>query len=217
MCVNYRSLPAQTLQQYMNLPVIDSGWADEVWQDYAAPIVVTGERGDTEVLLASYGMVPKRKLPPGAKHYATMNARAETVGQLKSYKTAWARQYRCLVPMQAFYEPCYESGRAERYRIAMANETPFAVAGIWRPWAEEDGGYSFSFSQITVNADQHPLMRRMHKPGDEKRSLVIVARADYDGWLNAATPEEARSLLRLPPDGALSARAAEPARNASLF
>ena len=51
--------------------------------------------------------------------------------------------------------------------------TPFAVDGIWRAWQEEQG-YTFSFSQITINADTHPLLRRMHKLGDEKRSLVIV-------------------------------------------
>lgn len=29
-------------------------------------------------------------------------------------------------------------------------------------------------SMVTVNADTHPLMSRMHKPGDEKRSVVIL-------------------------------------------
>ena len=33
---------------------------------------------------------------------------------------------------------------------------------------------------ITINADEHALMRRMHKPGDEKRSLVILPHDEVD-------------------------------------
>lgn len=97
-----------------------------------------------------------------------------------------------MVPMTGFFEPCYESGKAERWRISMADGTPFAVAGIWRAWQEEQG-YTFSFSQLTINADMHPLLRRMHKHVDEKRSLVIVSLDDYDTWLGCKDPELART------------------------
>lgn len=76
----------------------------------------------------------------------------------------------------------------------MADGMPFAVAGIWRAWQEEQG-YTFSFSQLTINTDTHPLLRRMHKPGDEKRSLVIVSPDDYDNWLGCKDPELARTYL----------------------
>lgn len=124
-------------------------------------------------MLANYGFLPKRKLPVGTR-YSTMNARAETVGELKSYRQAWQRTQLCLVPMLAFFEPCYQSGKAVRQRIQLANGEPFAVAGLWRSWQEEDGQTSHSFTQLTINADTHPRMRRMHKPGDEKRNLVIM-------------------------------------------
>ena len=78
----------------------------------------------------------------------------------------------------------------------MADGTPFAAVGIWRAWQEEQG-YTFSFSQLTINADTHPLLRRMHKPGDEKRSLVIVPPDDYDAWLAWKDPELARTYLVL--------------------
>ncbi|MNG34249.1 hypothetical protein D3C84_1206910 [compost metagenome] len=35
----------------------------------------------------------------------------------------------------------------------------------------------------------------MHKPGDEKRSLVIVSSDDYDAWLGCKDPELARTYL----------------------
>lgn len=63
----------------------------------------------------------------------------------------------------------------------------------------EEQGYTFSFSQLTINADTHPLLRRMHKPGDEKRSLVIVPPDDYDAWLGCQDPELGRTYLAQPP------------------
>lgn len=41
----------------------------------------------------------------------------------------------------------------------------------------------------------HPLMRRFHKPGDEKRVLIIVAPDEYDAWLDCKEPEFARSFF----------------------
>ena len=47
----------------------------------------------------------------------------------------------------------------------------------------------------------HPLLRRMHKPGEEKRSLVIVSPDDYDTWLECKDPELARTYLVQPLTG----------------
>ncbi len=42
-----------------------------------------------------------------------------------------------------------------------------------------------SFSMLTVNADEHPVMHQFHKPGDEKRTPVIIAPQLHDTWLSA--------------------------------
>lgn len=206
MCVNYLPVSRNTLEQIFEAPAqAQASWPEETYQDYLAPIILPGEAGRRISVVASYGMVPKSQLPGGAKHYATMNARAETVGQLRSYASAWRAGQLCLVPMHAFYEPNWETGRHVRWRIGMAGEAPFAVAGLYRRWSEGEGS-GYSFTQLTVNADQHPLMRRFHKPGDEKRSLVIVPANDYDAWLRCRDPEEARSFLSLYPADAMAAR-----------
>lgn len=128
-----------------------------------------------------------------------MNARGETVGAKRSYAKPWREGQLCLVPMNHFYEPNWESGKHERWKIGMADGSPFAVAGLWRTWSEPDGTTAQSFTQLTINADDHPLMRRFHKPGDEKRSLVIVPPDEWDDWLACRNPELARSFLRLYP------------------
>ena len=35
-----------------------------------------------------------------------------------------------------------------------------------------------SFTMLTINADAHPLMRRFHRPDDEKRMLVLLGAQD---------------------------------------
>lgn len=64
---------------------------------------------------------------------------------------------------------------------------------------------------LTLNADEHPLMRRMHKPdpklakdAQDKRSVVPIEAADVDIWL-AGTVQEASKLVRLAPVEAFKA------------
>jgi putative SOS response-associated peptidase YedK len=48
---------------------------------------------------------------------------------------------------------------------------------------------------ITVNADDHPFMKRFHKPGEEKRMVVILDPKDYFEWLTVSV-EQAKSYFR---------------------
>ena len=193
MCINYTPPTRQQLEDHFKVSTPEFEWKAETWQDYLAPAII--DTGDGPfAFMASYGFVPKGHLPAG-KRLTTMNARAETIGQLPTYKRAWQQSQLCLIPMQAFYEPCYETGKAVRTRIGLASGEPFAVAGMWRGWQEQDGSTSYSFTQITINADHHPLMQLMHKPDDEKRSLAIIPPDQYDAWLNCKNPEQARSWM----------------------
>ena len=208
MCVNFRPPPPEQLEALLGALAglyRDWDWAGETWKDYDAPIVRAGADGRRELSLASYGMVPRRHIPPGVKVFDTMNARAESLGEKRSFAPAWHRTQLCAVPMSCFYEPNYESGRAERFGIGMRDEAPFFVAGLWRQWAEAEGKVATSFTQITINADEHPLMRRFHKPDDEKRALVVLPPQDVDAWLQCRSAELARSFLRHYPAEAMKA------------
>lgn len=82
----------------------------------------------------------------------------------------------------------------------MCDQAPFAVAGLWR--AKEDnnsGTLTHSFTQLTINAEGHPVMNHFHRPNHENRSLVIVPATDYDDWLDCRDPELARAYLNLYP------------------
>jgi len=205
MCVNYVTVSRKILYDVFDAPIQAGAvdWIEEAYQDYLAPIIRSGvgdsPGGQRASLVASYGMVPKAHIPSGVKRFSTMNARSETVGQLRSFAPSWRAGQLCLVPMHAFFEPNWETGSAVRWKIGMADESPFAVAGLYRSWCEADGSESFSFTQLTINADEHPMMKRFHQPGGEKRSLVIVPRSHYDDWLECRDAERARTFLNLCP------------------
>lgn len=57
---------------------------------------------------------------------------------------------------------------------------------------------------LTVDADQHPLMRRMHKPKPklladhrDKRGVIPIPLADTDEWLGR-TARDAATFFKLP-------------------
>jgi putative SOS response-associated peptidase YedK len=64
-------------------------------------------------------------------------------------------------------------------------------------------------------------MKRFHKPGDEKRSLVIVHRRHYDDWLSCKNPEFARSFFHCYPASEMQAEVVKAnqqvERQSSLF
>ncbi|MFP3549773.1 SOS response-associated peptidase family protein [Paraburkholderia sp. SIMBA_049] len=196
MCTSYEANPNDAWDVFSLFPVPDFDYRPEIYKDYFAPIF--RRSGDQlETVPASFGIVPRRHIPPGVKVFDTMNARSESIADKRSFSSAWKGLQLCLIPCRTFFEPSYETGKPVRWKIGMADDEPFAIAGLWRQWKEADGSGSFSFTMLTVNSDEHPLMKRFHKPGDEKRSVVIVPPVSYEAWLSSRSTDEARSFLSL--------------------
>lgn len=226
MCTSYESTPRTRFETFSLFPEPDFDYPREIYKDYTAPIV--RRVGDAIATgPATFGIVPRRHIPDGVKVFDTMNARVESVGEKRSFRSAWTKLQLCLIPVERFYEPDYESGKAVRWRIGLASGEPLAIAGLWRSWKEPDGGEALSFTMLTVNADEHTLMKRFHRPDAEKRSVVIVPASDHDAWLASRNTDEAFSFLRLypagdmhaepyplPPRRAKAAKAAAPAADA---
>lgn len=171
----------------------------EVWPHQVATMITESGNGPAAGD-AVFGLVPF--WTKECRKSATMNARAETVAQLASYREPWRRSQRCLVPMTRFFEPCYESGRAVETEIGRVDGEPFTAAGIWDGWTDRATGSTlWSFSLLTINAAECPLMSRMHKPKDEKRSLVVIEPAQREKWLKTSETATAMKMLhRLVPD-----------------
>ena len=197
MCVQYlTTVNVEWVKTRFDLE-LPASTAHDVFPTYPGPIVLKSHSTQrTAIGMARFGL-----LPSWAKEDAfgrkTYNARAETVSGKPSYKNAWVKRHYALALADAFYEPCYESGKAVRTAIKQANGEPMAIASIWDTWTEpESGELIVSFSMLTIDASGHPVMQRMHKPEDEKRTVVPLRSELFGAWLNA-TPQEAQTLLRL--------------------
>jgi putative SOS response-associated peptidase YedK len=206
MCTSYEPNPHERFDAYRAFDVPAFDYKREIYKDYVAPIFRRGDSG-WRTDPASFGLVPRKRIPQGVRPFDTMNARTESVGEKRSFSGAWHRLQTCLIPCVTFFEPNYASGKAVRWRIGVASGEPFAIAGLWREWTEPEGAPSLSFTMLTINADEHPLMKRFHKPGDEKRSVVIIRPDDYEDWLSCRNTDEARSFLQLYPAQDMHAQA----------
>jgi putative SOS response-associated peptidase YedK len=203
MCTSYEPTHRDDPKSFDIFPLADFDYKREIYKDYSAPIFRRCADGySTDA--ATFGIVPRKHIPPGVKVFDTMNARSESLGEKRSFSGAWKRLQLCLIPCRSFYEPNYETGKAVRWKIGMADGAPLAIAGLWRTWDEPEGT-ALSFTMLTVNSNEHPLMKRFHRPGDEKRSVVIVPRTGYEDWLSCKSTDEARSFLNLYPHEAMRA------------
>lgn len=154
---------------------------------------------DREGLVGLFGLLP---------HWAkdeklsrnTYNARSETVDIKPAFRDAWKRAQHCVVPAEAFWEPDWRSGKNVWTRIHRADGKPLGIAGLWSHWRSQAGEAVHSFTMLTINADTHPVMRQYHRPGDEKRMIVILREEDYDAWLDAPADRSMEFMRQCPPD-----------------
>ncbi|QWD64430.1 SOS response-associated peptidase [Polynucleobacter sp. MWH-UH2A] len=197
MCVQYLTTAnVDWVKTHFDLDLPPSS-AHDVFPTYPGMIILKSHNTQrTAMGPARFGLIPAwaKDEEIGRKTY---NSRSETVSEKPSYKHAWSKRHYALALADAFYEPCYESGKAVRTKISQANQEPMAIASIWDTWTEpETGELIVSFSMLTIDAGKHPVMRRCHKPEDEKRTVVPLRPDLFDRWLNA-TPDTALELLNL--------------------
>ena len=172
----------------------------EVYPGQMAPIAYVDHQGQLQIELAQFGLLPSWVDESRAKtfHRHTYNARIESVQTKPSYRQAWGRSQLAVLLVDDFFEPCYESGSAVRHRIKTSSGEPFGVACLWDRWTRSHEHRDLevptkntllSFSMITLNADEHPVMSRMHPPEDEKRMPWVLLAGQFQSWLRAQSNE----------------------------
>jgi putative SOS response-associated peptidase YedK len=160
--------------------------------------IVRRETGssDRRIELLKWGLIPSWADDP-AIGSRMINARAETVGEKPSFRSAF-KSRRCLVPADGFYEWRKTSKGKVPYLIRRPTAEPFAFAGLWERWKGPTGAID-SYTIITTDANE--LMRPLHH-----RMPVIVDPDGYDAWLDPQSPSAALlEMLRPEPEGNLVA------------
>lgn len=169
--------------------------------------------GAKELVEARWGFIPHwahGELPRDSRTgrpLTTFNAKIETLRASPTYRDAWSRGQRCLIPARGFYEwqaqpPDWQ--RTARYYITVTDQDFFCLAGLWGRSRKSDGTVIDSVTVITIPANE--LMVQIHNsskrgprrallPERERRMPVILRGEDQDVWLTGTT-EEASTVLR---------------------
>lgn len=202
MCSHFESVrDRKILKRHFQLDDVPEGGKWDMWPGYMGPFVRRHEFANVgdeavperEALLGSFGLVPHWAMDTKIARQ-TYNARTETVATKPSFRDAWKKAQHCIIPAEAIYEPDWRSGKAIPTRISRADGEPMGIAGLWSWWKSPKGEVLHSFTMLTINADQHPLMNQFHKPNDEKRMVVILPEHRYDDWLHADAQHSAEFL-----------------------
>ncbi len=162
-----------------------ANFAEELYPGYPGLVVADGK---TRVMNWGFPrpMVGKNGQP--IKPKAVNNARED-----KLHTSFWSDSFkkrRCLIPVTAWAEAQGETGKMTRtwYAVkghAEPGDTPFAVAGIWRPSSE----WGDVYSMVMVGSCE--AMAEVHD-----RMPVIVWQSDWSEW-QTGTPEEAFALCKI--------------------
>jgi putative SOS response-associated peptidase YedK len=207
MCTRYISPDAAAIERHWHVGRGDAWRGLQLFPRSLGPFIRAARDAtapERELVLGQWGLIPwfakTAKLT-----YATVNARFEEIAAKASYKDPWRYGKRCLIPAESFDEPCWETGRNVWWRFRRADGTPLALAGLWNTWTDRATGEQVeSYTMLTVNADAHPQLARMHKPDpkrppdqQDKRSVVPIELEDVDSWLHAP-PQLAARLVRPP-------------------
>lgn len=150
--------------------------------------------------LMHWGLIPSWAKDPTIGN-RMINARSETAATKPSFRSA-VKYRRCLLPTDGFYEWKAIAGqkRKQPYYIRMADDRPFAFAGLWEHWEGPDGAAVDSCTILTTEPNK--MMADIHN-----RMPVILDPKDFAQWLDpeVKTADVVHPLLRSYPTGGMTA------------
>jgi len=169
-------------------------------------LAVLCEGGTNRLSRFHWGLIPSWADDPAIGN-RMINARAETVAQKPSFRSAFDKR-RCLIVADGFYEWRREGKRRSPVYVCMKSQKPFGFAGLYETWHSPEGHEIRSCTIITTEAND--LLRPVHD-----RMPVIMPEEDEDQWLDPAVHDKNRllALLRPYPEGKMKAHDVSPRVN----
>ena len=155
-------------------------------------LTVTNDGAENRAELMRWGLVPSWAKDPKIGN-RMINARAETLAEKPSFRTAFRRR-RCLIVADGFYEWKREGKKKMPMLITAGSDRLFAFAGLWETWKQPDDSWLLTCAIITTSAND--FMTSIHD-----RMPVILPRESEDLWLDSDEQDSAMlSELLLPYD-----------------
>lgn len=140
-----------------------------------APIIDNRAKDERTLVPMRWGLIPSWARDPAIGN-RMINARCETVAEKPAFRKALLER-RCIIPADGFYEWQKRGKDKIPFYIHDPSRGPLAFAGLWERWKSPDGPWWLSFTIITTEANE--FMAPLHD-----RMPVILARQDYDRWLD---------------------------------
>ncbi len=173
-----------------------------------SPLVVyLNDNGKPSAEIMRWGMLPQWKRDSGDT-MPLINARSETVFTTRSFKSA-ARERRCVVFCEGFYEPRVDGSSAPfaRYLFRSAQSELLAIAAIWSPsetdnakevcllTTEPNGTVGLIHDRMPVLLDTDGIQRWCDQHSDNDVLTALLQPAP-DDWLVATPVEKPRKTSR---------------------
>jgi len=184
----------------------DADWAPRynVAPDQDVPVIrQDATRPVRSLSVMRWGLVPSWATDHKAG-YEMINARAETVAAKPAFREP-LQSRRCLLPADAFYEWAKGGKPKLPHCFARADDSVFALAGLWDRWRNARGDVLSTCSIITTTANA--LVSGIHDrmPGHPgARELRSLARS---GIQENQTPSRSAETLPAPNHAKLASRA----------
>ncbi|ATB26766.1 SOS response-associated peptidase [Melittangium boletus] len=137
---------------------------------------------------ARWGLVPSWAKDPALGN-KLINARAETVAEKPSFRSAFKRR-RCLVLVDGWFEWKQSTKPKTPYYFHRKDGRPMAFAGLWEEWTAPDTGEVLRTCTI-LTTGPNAVMAPIHD-----RMPVILQPEAQDIWLRPE-PQEATTLQPL--------------------
>lgn len=142
------------------------------------PIAIVRDPDKKPVELFVWGLVPSwsKDISIGSR---MINARAETVSEKPSFRSAFKRQ-RCLILADGFFEWSSLESSAPKtpFYFQIDNGIPFTFAGLYEVWRSPEGDELPTCTIITCPSNQ--LVRKYHN----RMPVILPAETRWD-WLDS--------------------------------
>jgi putative SOS response-associated peptidase YedK len=127
---------------------------------------------------------------------STLNARGETIWEKPAFKSA-AKNRRCLIYIDAYYEYHHFKGKTFPFRISMKDESPMAVAGLWEEWTDKETGELLQTTVMVTTEGNETLQKIHNSPKLEcgPRMPVFLPKEKQNEWLIDYKTEADKELL----------------------
>ena len=139
-------------------------------------------------IAATWGLVPhwvKDHVQRKKIWNNTLNARGETIFEKPSFRES-ARDKRCLIYVDGFYEHHHFKGKTYPFLIKHINNEPIIFGGLWSEWVDtETGEIHITFSIVTTKGNA--LLEKIHNNPKIKgpRMPLILPEKIAENWIVA--------------------------------